>query len=361
MVHPVYTPRLNNNDDEVRVSALLVSPGQAISAGQALAEVETDKANFVVEAERAGHVLAVCAMAGQPAAVGSVLMWVGDEATEQVPVSAGPGEREPLPPPAITVKARLLLAEHGLDAASIPHTGERIGVQDVEAYLAGRTAVRPAYVAAPALPTGGTQVPLSAGDRGMLRSVLWHRDEAAAAYLELEYDPEPWERYAIRYAERARLLSSPLLPLMMRSLASIAAKHPRLNSTIVDGRRFVYDQVNLGFTIQTDETLYVAVIRDAAALAAEEMVKAFNRLHRRSMGHRLSPEETQGATVGFSSMARWPVRRHIPILPPFVSLMCAHAMPPGGPGVLGASYDHRVLSGCDTQAILARLIEPPEE
>jgi pyruvate dehydrogenase E2 component (dihydrolipoamide acetyltransferase) len=140
----------------------------------------------------------------------------------------------------------------------------------------------------------------------------------------------------------------------------VAAVNPRLNSTIVDGSRFAYDRVNAGFTIQVGEILYLTVIRDAAGLSAEEFLKAFNRLHKRAMGHKLTADELEGATVGFSSMARWPVRRHIPILPPFVSLTCAHARPPGGPGVLGATYDHRVLSGGDTYAILSQLIQPPE-
>ena len=230
---------------------------------------------------------------------------------------------------------------------------------DVEAFLAAQ-AVKPQPAAAALPVASGQLVKLSAADRGMLRSVQWHRDQAATAYLEIEYDPKPWDDYAAEYAAAHRLISSPLLPLMIYQLAQVAAVDPKLNSTIVDGNRFAYDPVNPGITIQVGETLYLAVIRDAAVLSAGEFLKAFNRLHKRAMGHKLEPNELEGATVGFSSMARWPVRRHIPILPPFVSLMCAHAMPPGGPGVLGATYDHRVLSGADTYAILSQLIQPPK-
>ena len=370
MVYPVHTPRLNNNDDEVRLNIWLVGVGDAVTPGQALAEVETDKANFVVEAERAGFVLALSGQPGDTIAVGSVLLWLGEQAGESLPTqAAAPAAADSAPTaPDITLKARLLLAEHGLDAAGIRHAGNTIRVEDVEAFLATRKPAAAAPVAAtrgdaaPTLPdASGRQEELEAAARGMLRSVLWHRDEAAAAYLEIEFDPTPWMDYASSVAARRRMLASPFQPLLMQRLAAVAATHPRLNTTIVGQRRFVYDQVNLGFTIQAAEHLYLAVITNAAALDFEEFLKEFNRLHKHALGGKLGASQLQGATVGFSSMARWPVRRHIPILPPFVSFMCAHAQVEGGPAVLGASYDHRVLSGADTYTILSQLAQPPKE
>jgi len=59
MPTPLHTPRVNNNDDTVRLVKLLVKAGDAVSAGQLVAEVETDKANFTVESDRDGYVLAV--------------------------------------------------------------------------------------------------------------------------------------------------------------------------------------------------------------------------------------------------------------------------------------------------------------
>src|SRR5687767_162567 len=89
MVHPVNTPRINNNDDEVRLRAVFVRPGDFVKAGQELAEIETDKANFVVEAERGGHVLGIQAEVGLVIQVGSVLLWLGDDPGEPLPAAAG--------------------------------------------------------------------------------------------------------------------------------------------------------------------------------------------------------------------------------------------------------------------------------
>jgi pyruvate/2-oxoglutarate dehydrogenase complex dihydrolipoamide acyltransferase (E2) component len=79
------------------------------------------------------------------------------------------------------------------------------------------------------------------------------------------------------------------------------------------------------------------------------------------MAHKLRPEEASGATLAFSSMARWNVSRHIPILPPATSLIVSHAAPraSGNAVIMGASYDHRLLSGFDVAQVLQALVQPP--
>ena len=82
-------------------------------------------------------------------------------------------------------------------------------------------------------------------------------------------------------------------------------------------------------------------------------------VQRSALGHRLRSADLTGATVSFSSMARWNVSRHVPVLPPFTSLMIAHAATFNGIGTLGATYDHRVLTGVDALSAV-RDISVPE-
>jgi pyruvate/2-oxoglutarate dehydrogenase complex dihydrolipoamide acyltransferase (E2) component len=134
---------------------------------------------------------------------------------------------------------------------------------------------------------------------------------------------------------------------------------PKLNATLVDGQLYQYRQVNLGFTVQAGDTLYLTVVQNAGALDAAGFLDKMGELQRHALAKKLRPEESQGATVAFSSMARWHVSRHMPILPPYASLMVAHAAPRhGGRAVLGASYDHRVLSGFDVARLLHQLSQP---
>jgi pyruvate/2-oxoglutarate dehydrogenase complex dihydrolipoamide acyltransferase (E2) component len=74
--------------------------------------------------------------------------------------------------------------------------------------------------------------------------------------------------------------------------------------------------------------------------------------------HKLRETETSGGTIGFSSMERWKVTRHIPILAPQTSLMVAHAAGRDGKGTLGATYDHRILTGAQVVTALRQLSKP---
>jgi len=104
--------------------------------------------------------------------------------------------------------------------------------------------------------------------------------------------------------------------------------------------------------------LYLAVVRDSVRLGELGFVNSMVDLQRRAAGHKLGPRETQGTTVGFSSMARWKVARHIPILSPQTALMVAHTVGSDGVAVLGATYDHRVMNGSDVASTLRKLSRP---
>ena len=148
---------------------------------------------------------------------------------------------------------------------------------------------------------------------------------------------------------------SPLVSLMAWRLVQLAKEHPEINATLADGEKYVYDHVNLGFTVQAGERLYVVVVQKAEELSAIDFVKKLGDLQRSATSNSLRPDETSGATIAISSMARWPVTRHVPLLVPCTALMIAHTASVGGTATLGATYDHRVLSGADTVRVLQAL------
>ena len=362
MASPVYVPRVNNNDDEVTLVNLEVAAGAQVRRGQVLAQVETDKAVLDVESSADGFVLETRGSVGEKVTVGKVLVWLGETADEAVPEEAAAvppaarGEAGRTP----TAKARMLLRRHGLQAADVAASGERLTEADVERHLGGskraaQAATRPAY---PPPVVEGNLRELRPEEKGMLTTVTWHRDEAVPGYIEFPYDPQPWDAYAKEFGDRHKLLLGPLQSLMTWRLVQLARENPKLNATIVDGQRLEYGVVNPGFTVQVGETLYLAVLRDAASLDEKGFVNAMVDLQRRAAGHKLGALETQGATIGFSSMARWKVSRHVPILPPYTSFMVAHAVGPDGQAILAATYDHRVMNGFDVVTALRKLSKP---
>jgi pyruvate/2-oxoglutarate dehydrogenase complex dihydrolipoamide acyltransferase (E2) component len=381
MATPLYTPRVNNNDDTVRLIRLSVKAGDAIRSGEPVAEVETDKANFTVEADHDGYVLAISHAVDDMVDVGSVLLWIGSSPDEPVPADTRSprtaaaaatvvsGGVATVAPP--TLKAAQLLARHGLRAEDVPAAGERLTVADIEAFLATRGAAEsPAATGAPRAPNRhppadgpkapGVRRPMTTDERGMLRTVSWQRDEAVPGYVEIQYDPAPWSHAAEEYQKSAGLLLSPLLPLMAYRLVRLAAEHERWNSTIVGQERLMYGAVNLGVTVQSDDRLYLVVLQDAATLSCAEFVARLGQLQRRALAQALRAEDLSGATIAFSSMARWQVSRHVPVLPPYTSLIVAHAGTANGIGTLGATYDHRVLTGFDALSALRALACPEE-
>src|SRR5450432_3129971 len=85
MPSPLYVPRVNNNDDSVRIVELRVQEGDLVKRGQILGAVETDKAVLDVLAELDGYILKILAQSGETATVGAVLLWLGESAGELVP------------------------------------------------------------------------------------------------------------------------------------------------------------------------------------------------------------------------------------------------------------------------------------
>lgn len=364
MARSIFTPRVNNNDDTVRIAHLYVEPGTLIKAGDMIADVETDKATFTVEAEEGGYLLAFNGQKGDTVAVGSVLAWLGSTSDEPLPQASPNGRgREPVSDAGgVSLKAAILLAQHGIEAGRVPREGERLSAGDVERYIAQhgpgtkRETAKPAR--SPAILSQGKSVPLSPQERGMLRTVEWQSREAVAAYVEIAYEEARWTSYAQEFQTRHKLLVSPLLPLLAYRLAAIAQKTGIANSTMQGMSRYEYDHVNLGFTVQAGDDLFVAVVQQADTLDELAFARRLGELQRAAMKKSLRPQETEGATIGFSSMARWGVTRHLPILLPYTAMMVAHTAARDGIAHLGATYDHRVLTGAAAVQVLRQLAQP---
>jgi pyruvate/2-oxoglutarate dehydrogenase complex dihydrolipoamide acyltransferase (E2) component len=324
MVTAVRAPRVNNNDDAVKLSHVFAEIGAAVRIGDPIVDVETDKATFTVESEVEGYLLRVGAVPGDMVPVGEVLAWIGsapDEPLADAAPSAGVSGHPPRP----TLKARLLLQQQKQNqAAGLP---------------SGRSAA------------------LTPEQRAMCRTVSWQRNEAVAAFLEIAYDPQPWASYAAGFQKDHGLMFDPLLALLSWRLARIAAATPRINATMSGQDAWLYDQVNLGFTVQSDSTLYLVVVRNAAAMDEIEFVRELSALQMAAARRSLTVEQTSEATIAFSSMARWKVAGHVPVLPPHTAMVVAHT----NGARLGATYDHRILTGFDVVRALETLADPRKE
>ena len=79
-MHEIRIPKLGMDTTECDVKAWLVKVGDRVKPGAPLLEVETEKADVVLEAEVAGVVSEIRASVGQTVPVGSVVGLIDDAA-----------------------------------------------------------------------------------------------------------------------------------------------------------------------------------------------------------------------------------------------------------------------------------------
>ena len=173
MAIPIEMPKLSDTMEEGVLSAWLVDEGDTISAGDILAQVETDKATMDLEAFDDGVLLKKVIGEGDAVPIGQIIAVIGEEgedisdllngggaseaeaadeagaepATEQQPSVSGDGTaREPQPAGApagdgqrikASPLARRMASDHGIELTSVDGSGPqgRIIKRDIEARI----------------------------------------------------------------------------------------------------------------------------------------------------------------------------------------------------------------------------------
>jgi pyruvate dehydrogenase E2 component (dihydrolipoamide acetyltransferase) len=155
---PVRMPPLGQVSDELRLLEWRKREGEAVSEGELLLVIETDKATLDVEASTAGTLLRIDCREGETVTAGTILGWIG-EPGEAIVEPEGPAGAEPqvvaAPAPVVsapvsarvsvsdrvlaTPAARMLAKELGVDLAAVTGTGPdgRVERRDVEALARG--------------------------------------------------------------------------------------------------------------------------------------------------------------------------------------------------------------------------------
>jgi pyruvate dehydrogenase E2 component (dihydrolipoamide acetyltransferase) len=159
----IFLPRLTQTMDQGRIADWMKREGEAVTQGEPLLAVESDKSTVELEAPASGVLARIDRQTGETVEIGATLGWIttAGEAAANLPArntgpaspadhgsAGGVAQRHGNAPDATpqtggvqaTPVARRLAAEHGLDLASITPGGSdgRIGKEDVLAALAAR-------------------------------------------------------------------------------------------------------------------------------------------------------------------------------------------------------------------------------
>lgn len=137
MPHEVIMPALGMAQDTGKIISWLKSSGDAVKTGDALFEVETDKATMEVESPADGYLTDVQAEAGEDVPVGNVIALVSDTAegsgkVVQTPAKANGGDDAPLPDGKAVIMPALGMAQDtGVIVAWHKGLGDAVAADDI--------------------------------------------------------------------------------------------------------------------------------------------------------------------------------------------------------------------------------------
>jgi pyruvate dehydrogenase E2 component (dihydrolipoamide acetyltransferase) len=383
----VRMPRLSDSMEEGTIVRWLKSDGDAISAGEPIVEIETDKATMEYEAEADG-VLEVVAHEGDTVALGEPIARI-------VPPGASARGSEPARARArATPIARRLAAERGIDLSTVQGTGRRGHVvkADVEAAAGnGRDAASdppappeppdpppapepPDPPAAPEPPAGTEPLAPRAARRQELTRVqeriasrmAQSRATVPEFELEVEIDMGACLELRSQLADHADPTPS-INDMVIKACGLALARHPRVNGSFRDGGFELHDEVNVGFAVAAPGALLVPVIRNADSKTLIEIAREARALAVKARDGSITPAGLSGATFTVSNLGMYGITRFTAVInPPQAAILAVGAVqerPVARDGRLALGQtmsatlasDHRILYGADAAAFLAEL------
>jgi len=296
---------------------------------------------------------------------------------------------------------RKLVAERGVDPATITPTGRdgRLTKHDVVAATA--PPAKPAATAQPEAPqppatahpatadaTPTTRPPVTSDGDGTrrvpmtgLRRVIAARlveAQRTAAILTTFNEIDMTELLALRRRHRERFKQRHGVDLVLMSLFGRAAilalqAQPILNARIDDTDVVYSDAVHLGIAVSTPRGLVVPVVRNAQAMSIAGLERAVADLAARARDARIGPDDLAGGTFKFSNGGVFGSLLSTPILnPPQAAILGMHKIEDrvvarDGQAVIrpmmyvALSYDHRLVDGEQAVTFLVRIKEQLED
>jgi pyruvate dehydrogenase E2 component (dihydrolipoamide acetyltransferase) len=339
MAYEFKLPDLGEGLTEGEIARWLVAEGQDVAEDDPLVEIQTDKTTVEIPSPAAGTVARILAEEGQVVPVGTVIVVIGDGASEAPP--AGPEkslQQTVASADSVRVQAtplvRRIAQELAVDLAAVAGTGPqgRITEDDVRA------------AAQPHATAEGRREPL----RGVRRLIAEHM---ARAHREVA--PVTWvEACDFGGVELERLVAT-----VVKACADSLPAFPELNARL-EGEELVYlDRYDLGVAVQTEQGLVVPVVRGCDRSSIDEIDTEIRRLAEGARAGTLRPEELRGSTFTVTSAGKLAGLFQTPIVNyPEVAILSVGRIAPTPVvrdgdvvvrpiGHICVTFDHRVVDG----------------
>ncbi len=409
MATKVYMEALSPTMEEGRVASWLKHEGDAVSVGDILAEVETDKAIMELQARGDGVLRKIFAPDGATADVGSLIAVIAEPDEDISGFQAGGGASSPAPAapasspgPAVAAPAepapsrtpeassaaapvaaggdgrtkssplaRRLARERGIDLATLEGSGPggRIVKRDVEA----AQPVRPAAVA-PAHLSGYEDVELSQVRKTIAKRLSQSIGPVPHFFLTREIDMERvWDaRQSLNALDAPPRIS--FNDIIVKVVAEALRHHRACNAWWQDDHIRYFNEVHIGVAVAIQDGLITPVIRHAHIKSLREIATETRDLAARARERKLKPDEYTGSTFSISNLGMFDIDEFTAVInPPEAGILAVGGIV-ARPVVVDdevvirrrmrvtMSCDHRVIDGATGAQFLqtvAQMLENP--
>jgi 2-oxoglutarate dehydrogenase E2 component (dihydrolipoamide succinyltransferase) len=400
----IKVPPLGESIVEATVGRWLKNPGDAVSQGDPLVELETDKINVEVPAPESGTLSKVLKESGATVKVDEVIAELeagsgeggagsagvaqaASAAKAEVPAAPAAAKAPAKPGPA----ARRVAAEANVDVAAVAGTGRggRATKGDVLEFAAKREPA-PASGAPQASSPPAPRSPLPAASPASSETrekMSTRRKRIAQHLLEAQHETASLTTFnevdmsqvmAVRdrlkeRVEREHQVKLTFMPFFIRAASMALRQFPTLNAQ-VDGDEIIFKHyVHMGIAVASDAGLVVPVIRDADRKGMIDVSRELSAVAKRAREGKLTMEDLTGGSFTITNGGVFGSLMSTPILNfPQSGILGLHKIQERPMAVGGAveirpmmylalSYDHRIVEGAHAVQFLVRLKELMED
>jgi pyruvate dehydrogenase E2 component (dihydrolipoamide acetyltransferase) len=398
----VKLPKLGEGADSGVVVNVFVKEGDTITSGQAIIELENEKAVASIPSTAAGTVAKIFVKAGDRISIGQKLISVeGGAPASTTDVPTKPAAKKPSARPAAepeveeesaaesdeeiqtaepvsSPSVRKMARELGIDLRKIrgSESGGRIVAADLRNYIQrlistaakAKTSGKSAASAKPVaeqidFSQWGSIIkkPLTPLRQVISRRMMdsWNSVARVTQFDEADFTKLNELRKKFGAAYEAKGVKLTLTPLVLKAVVETLKKHSIFNSSLdeVANEIIIKEYFHLGIAVDTDQGLLVPVIRDVDKKSILDLAKELEQLAAKARDRKISVEEMKGGTFTISNQGAIGGAHFTPIVnKPEVAILGLGrgAMKPvvreGKVEIrmmtpLALSYDHRVIDG----------------
>lgn len=381
----IKVPTVGESINEVTLLKWTKKDGEWVERDEVIAELESEKATFEVNAEKAG-ILKTVGKEGDTLNIGDVLANIDDAAPKpegaaapvaDTPTPAAASNQAPVTAVSNDIKASpvasAIIADKKVDTKSITPTGTGGKIMKQDVLDALNNPGKKSFASDGALFSRNVrQEKMSALRRTISRRLVESKNTTAMLTTFNEVDMTQIMEIRKQYKDKFKEghgVNLGFMSFFAKACAIALAEWPSVNAYI-DGDQIVYhDYADISIAVSTPRGLTVPVMRNVESLSMADIEKKVVELAAKARDSKLTAEELQGGTFTITNGGVFGSLMSTPIINiPQSAILGMHKiqerpMAINGQVVirpmmyLALSYDHRIIDGRESVSFLVRVKE----